>query len=148
MSLYEALSTGSGNSNCSINILSSSSSSSPVIPKIIIIIAINLNAKTKDWKSHFIFFFKIYLLIHETQRERERQRQRQREKQAPRREPNVGLHPGTPGSHPGPRAGAIPLSHPGIPSHCNSCTFCSHGMLFSVPIGFPWPRPTTQVARK
>ena len=39
---------------------------------------------------------------------------RQREKQAPHGEPAVGLHPGTPGSHPG-LAGAKPLSHPGIP---------------------------------
>ena len=35
--------------------------------------------------------------------ERERQRHRQREKQAPCREPNVGLDPGTPGSHLGPK---------------------------------------------
>ena len=33
--------------------------------------------------------------------ERERRRHRQREKQAPCREPNAGLDPGTPGSHPG-----------------------------------------------
>ena len=33
-------------------------------------------------------------------RDRERQRPRQKEKQAPRREPNVGLDPRTPGSHP------------------------------------------------
>ena len=33
-------------------------------------------------------------------RERKGQRHRQREKQAPRREPDVGLHPGSPGSHP------------------------------------------------
>ena len=45
----------------------------------------------------------------------ERQRHRQREKQAPHREPDEGLNPGTPGSHPGPKAGARPLSHPGIP---------------------------------
>ena len=32
---------------------------------------------------------------------RERQRHRQREKQAPCREPYMGLHPGSPGSHPG-----------------------------------------------
>ena len=31
----------------------------------------------------------------------ERQRHRQREKQAPGREPDVGLDPGTPRSHPG-----------------------------------------------
>ena len=45
----------------------------------------------------------------ERERERERQRHRQREKQAPCREPDVGLHPG-------PKAGAHSLSHPGIPT--------------------------------
>ena len=48
-------------------------------------------------------------------RERERQRHRQREKQAPCWEPDSELDPGTPGSHPGPKAGAKPLHHPGIP---------------------------------
>ena len=47
--------------------------------------------------------------------QREKQRHRQREKQAPCRKPDVGLDPRTPGSHPGPKAGAKPLSHPGIP---------------------------------
>ena len=37
-------------------------------------------------------------------RDRERQRYRLREKQAPCREPDVGLDPGSPGSHPGPKA--------------------------------------------
>ena len=36
----------------------------------------------------------------DTEREREEQRYRQREKQAPCREPEVGLDPGSPGSHP------------------------------------------------
>ena len=45
----------------------------------------------------------------------ERQRHRQREKQAACREPDVGLDPGSPGSHPGPKAGAKLPSHPGIP---------------------------------
>ena len=40
---------------------------------------------------------------------------RQREKQAPWRKPNVGLHPGTLGSCPEPKADTQPLSHPGIP---------------------------------
>ena len=31
------------------------------------------------------------------------------------REPDVGLDPGSPGSRPGPRAGAKPLRHAGIP---------------------------------
>ena len=50
-----------------------------------------------------------------TDTERERQRHRQREKQAPCRDPDVGLNPRTPGSHPGPEAGTKPLKHPGIP---------------------------------
>ena len=40
----------------------------------------------------------------ERERERERQRLRQREKQAPCREPDVGLEPRSPGSHPGLKA--------------------------------------------
>ena len=46
---------------------------------------------------------------------RQRERHRQREKQAPCGEPDVGFDPRTPGSRPGPKAGAKPLSHPGIP---------------------------------
>ena len=49
--------------------------------------------------------------------QRERQRHRQREKQAPCRELDVGFGPQTPGSRPGLKAGAKPLSHPGIPSN-------------------------------
>ena len=63
-------------------------------------------------------FFKkdfIYLFLIDTERERERQRHRQREKQAPCWEPDVGLDPGTPGPRLRPKAGAKPLSHPGIP---------------------------------
>ena len=51
----------------------------------------------------------------ERERERERQRHRQREEQAPCREPDVGLDPGTTGSHPEPEADPQPLSYPGIP---------------------------------
>ena len=46
--------------------------------------------------------------------EGERQRLRQREKQAPCREPDVGLDPGAPGSHPEPKAVVQLLSHPGV----------------------------------
>ena len=42
--------------------------------------------------------------------QRERQRRRPREEQAPCREPDGGLDPGTPGSRPGPKADAHPLS--------------------------------------
>ena len=51
--------------------------------------------------------------------EKERQTHRQREKQAPCREPDAGLDPGTLGSHPGLKAGTKLLSgfgDPGIPS--------------------------------
>ena len=52
----------------------------------------------------------------ERERERERQRHRQREKQAPcTGMPDVGFDPESPGSRPGPKAGAKPLRHPGIP---------------------------------
>ena len=47
--------------------------------------------------------------------EKERQKRRQREKQAPCREPDVGLDPGSPGSGPKLKAGAEPLSHLGCP---------------------------------
>ena len=62
----------------------------------------------------FPFFLRFYLFIHE--RERESQRHRQKEKQAPCREPDAGLDPGTPGSCPEPKADAQPLSHPGVPT--------------------------------
>ena len=48
-------------------------------------------------------------------RERGRHTGRGREKQAPCREPDMGLDSVTPGSHPGLKAGAHPLSHPGVP---------------------------------
>ena len=54
-----------------------------------------------------------------TQREREAEtqaeRSRQREAGSMHREPDVGIDPGSPGSRPGPKAGAKPLRHPGIP---------------------------------
>ena len=68
---------------------------------------------------HFlnIFFKDLFICDRHRERERERegQRHRRREKQPPCREPNVGLDPRTPGSRPGPKAGAKLLSHPGIP---------------------------------
>ena len=58
-----------------------------------------------------LFFFKrFYLFIHERHRERQRdreresQRLRQREKQAPCREPDAELNPGSLGSRPGLKA--------------------------------------------
>ena len=48
--------------------------------------------------ANFFLRFLIYLFM------KVRQRHRQREKQAPCREPDVEFSPGTPGSHPEPKA--------------------------------------------
>ena len=66
-----------------------------------------------------------------TEREREREREREAETQAEGEagsmhwEPDVGFDPGSPGSCPGPKAGAKPLRHPGIPipKTLNGCIF-------------------------
>ena len=52
----------------------------------------------------------------DTEREREAETQAEGEAGSMLREPNVGLDPGSPGSRPGPKAGAEQLRHPGIPS--------------------------------
>ena len=59
----------------------------------------------KNFLKHLIYLF---------MRERERETGGGRSK-APYREPNVGLDPGIPGSHPEPKADDQPLSHPGVP---------------------------------
>ena len=52
-----------------------------------------------------------------TEREREAETQAEGEAGSMHREPDMGFDPGSPGSCPGPKAGAKPLRHPGIP-HC------------------------------
>ena len=68
-----------------------------------------------------IFFKKyfIYLLMGDREREREAETQAEGEAGSMHREPDVGFDPGSPGSRPGPKAGAKPLRHPGIPSQGN-----------------------------
>ena len=60
--------------------------------------------------SFFLFFLSFEDFIYIFMRHRVRERHRQREKQAPCREPEVGLDPRTPGSLPGPKADTKPLS--------------------------------------
>ena len=62
--------------------------------------------------SHISF---IYLFMRDTQREREAETQAEGEAGSMHREPDVGFDPGSLGSRPGPKAGAKPLRHPGIP---------------------------------
>ena len=54
--------------------------------------------------SFFVSFFFNILFIYSWETQRERQRHRQREKQVLCGEPDVGLDPGSPGSHPGLKA--------------------------------------------
>lgn len=63
--------------------------------------------------GHLMTFKKDFIYSRGT----ERQRHRQREKQAPPREPNVGLNPEALGSRPEPKADAQLLSHPGVPGY-------------------------------
>ena len=64
------------------------------------------------------FFLKKFLFIYDSHTEREREAETQAEGEAGsmHREPDLGLDPESPGSRPGPKAGAKPLRHPGIPA--------------------------------
>ena len=44
------------------------------------------------------------------------------------REPDVGFDPGSPGSHPEPKAGAKPLRHPGFPFLVFRCVVVAGGL--------------------
>ena len=62
----------------------------------------------------------MYLFMIDIERERDAETQAEGEAGSMHREPNVGFDPGSPRSRPGPKAGAKPLRHPGIP---DSLTF-------------------------
>ena len=70
-----------------------------------------LKYRTQITFSPFFFFFMIV-----TEREREAETQAEGEAGSMHQEPDVGFDPGSPGSRPGLKAGAKPLSHPGIPA--------------------------------
>ena len=55
------------------------------------------------------------MIVTEREREREAEGEAEGEAGSMHREPDVGFDPGSPGSRPGPKAGAKPLRHPGIP---------------------------------
>ena len=63
----------------------------------------------------FLFFLIFYLFIHERHNERGRVAKPQAEGEAGSMQAEVGLDPRAPGSCPEPKAGAQPLSHPGVP---------------------------------
>ena len=61
-----------------------------------------------------------------THREREAETQAEGEAGSMHREPDVGFDPESPGSRPGPKAGAKPLRHPGIPGS----VFCENFYVY------------------
>ena len=67
----------------------------------------------------FLFFFKdfiyLFMIVTHTHREREAETQAEGEAGSMHREPDMGFDSGSPGSCPGPKAGAKPLRHSGIP---------------------------------
>ena len=65
----------------------------------------------------FIFFILKILLIYSWETQKERGRHRQRKKQAPCREPEVGLDSGSPGSHPEPKAECLTAEPPRRPNN-------------------------------
>ena len=65
-----------------------------------------------------------------TRREREAETQAEGEAGSKHREPDVGFDPGSPGSRPGPKAGAKPRRHPGIPIlSCFKCQNTTDGRI-------------------
>ena len=71
--------------------------------------------------SFFFLFYFYFYFFYDSHRMRERERETEAETQAEReagsmhREPDMGFDSGSPGWRPGPKAGAKPLRHPGIP---------------------------------
>ena len=65
----------------------------------------------------FVFVFKDFYLFIRGERG-QAETQAEGEAGSMHREPDVGFDPGSAGSRPGPKAGAKPLRHPGIPDFC------------------------------
>ena len=59
------------------------------------------------------------MIVRERDRDRQTEAQAEGEAGSMHREPDVGFDPGSPGSRPGPKAGAKPLRHPAIPKVMN-----------------------------
>ena len=95
-----------------------------------------------------VYFFSKILFIYSWETHRERQRHRQKEKQAPCREPDVGLDPGSRDHALGWRQTQL-LSHPGVPLQyiimaypCMCCTSCRDSMALGMERASSTPCPT------
>ena len=76
-----------------------------------------MSKETDILNLFYLFIFYLFMIV--THREREAETQAEGEAGSMHREPDMGLDPGSPGSRPGPKAGAKPLRHPGIPKKEN-----------------------------
>ena len=83
------------------------------------------------------FFFLLFIYDSHTERKREAETQAEGEAGSMHREPDMGLDTGSSGSRPGPKAGAKPLHHPGIPWLAGS--FGTPPCLLSTAPGFSPP---------
>ena len=68
------------------------------------------------WNRRVALFLTSFLIFFMIVTEREAETQAEGEAGSMHWEPNVGFHPRSPGSRPGPKTGAKPLRHPGIPT--------------------------------
>ena len=74
-----------------------------------------------------------------TEREREAETQAEGEAGSMHWEPNVGFDLGSPGSRPGPKVGAKPLHHPGIPILVILKAQCKYHLFYEDTLYFPIP---------
>ena len=93
----------------------------------------------QSWVLFLCIFLNFLKFIYDSHREREREAETQAEGEAGsmHQEPDMGFDPRSPGSRPGPKAGAKPLRHPGIPifvyffySGFGGFCCCVYGFLF------------------
>ena len=84
----------------------------------------------------YIFLKKLFMIVTERERERGAETQAEGEAGSMHREPDVGFDPGSPGSRPGPKAGAKPLRQPGIP--CVSSFSCTSRIWYAPCLTGTW----------
>ena len=92
-----------------------------------------VSSSSAQWLVHILFIY-LFIFIYDSHREREREAETQAEGEAGsmHRDPDVGFDPGSPGSRPGPKVGARPLCHPGIPNISSFITPSSFTSTFVV----------------
>ena len=76
----------------------------------------NLEVELIFLSFFFLFFYYLFMIVIYIERGRDKAEiKAEGEAGSMHREPNMGFDPRSPGLRPGPKAGAKPLRHPGIP---------------------------------